>query len=305
MNKALLRKIAAHKFKLLGIVSSILLVISISILATGEKEDPISNIAANLHLNIWDWLALIVAFMSFVVSFMTWHSQNETMKNTAIIGKEELQDKLAGSYHSLIRNVVNLYSLYIKLDQNEWKSYPSEEYMWKMKLTEFDENSISVRLVYGDRFHKIQNLNELIRFFNMHVDAAVLHLKNGTMGLDVKKRDLIGLNAMIWLIASHLSLTMANLFPRNGSRENYTKIRTNIKECLNQWYDGIEKATTSIPIDNYKSLFGDIGNQPFVKNLFNDRSDEKADFIKKISSVIVFHLSKRPDGYDRIPLIEL
>lgn len=305
MYKKLLRKISAHKFKLLGIVSSILLIISVSILATGEKEDPISNIATNLHLNIWDWLALIVAFMSFIVSSMTWYSQNETMKNTAIIGKEELQDKLAGSYHSLIRNVVNLYSLYIKLDQDEWKSYPSEEYMWKIKLTEFDENSISVRLVYGDRFYKIQNLNELIRFFNMHVDAAILHLKNGAIELDVKKRDLTGLNAMIWLIANHLSLTMVNLFPSDNGSENYAKIRTNIKECINQWYNGIDKATASIPLDNYKSMFSDIENHPFVKSLYKDRSDDKADFIMKISSVIAFHLSKRPDGYDRIPLIGL
>lgn len=199
-NKQIIKKVADNKYAIFIMLFCLFIIIAISILSTGDKTDPISNIADNLHLNVWDWLALIVAFLSLVVSVMTWHSQNETRKNTAIVSSAELQDKLSGYYHSIIRNVINLYSLNIKMDLCDWESYPSEDYMWKMELNEIDENSISIRLVYGDRFHKLQNLNELIRFFNFSIDATVAHLKQNNLNKDTRKRDICNLKSMIWLI---------------------------------------------------------------------------------------------------------
>lgn len=301
MKTKILKRIVDNKYVIFIILFCLLIVVAISILSTGDKTDPISNIADNLHLNVWDWLALIVAFLSLVVSVMTWHSQNETRKNTAIVSSEELQDKLSGYYHSLIRNVINLYSLHIKMDLNNWESYPSEDYMWKMKLTEIDENNISIRLVYGDRFHKIQNFNELIRFFNYSIDATIAHLKQDTLNKGVRKRDIYNLKSMVWLISEHLSNTMNSLFPEDKSH-NQNKIRNILTESIGRWYTGI--ASNQNKLDDNGSYFQDIDSQRFLNDIFNENIDLKNKFLANLKSVIHHHLSKRSDGYDRIPLID-
>lgn len=301
MKTKILKRIADNKYVIFIILFCLLIVIAISILSTGDKTDPISNIADNLHLNVWDWLALIVAFLSLVVSVMTWHSQNETRKNTAIVSNEELQDKLSGYYHSLIRNVINLYSLHIKMDLNNWESYPSEDYMWKMKLTEIEENNISIRLVYGDRFHKIQNFNELIRFFNYSIDATIAHLKQDTMNKGVRKRDIYNLKSMIWLISEHLSNTMNSLFPEDKSH-NQNKIRNILTESIGRWYAGV--ASNKNKLDDNGSYFQDIDSQKFINDIFNENADLRNRFLANLKSVILHHLSIRSDGYDRIPLID-
>lgn len=301
MKTKILKRIVDNKYVIFIILFCLLIVIAINILSTGDKTDPISNIADNLHLNVWDWLALIVAFLSLVVSVMTWHSQNETRKNTAIVSSEELQDKLSGYYHSLIRNVINLYSLHIKMDLNNWESYPSEDYMWKMKLTEIDENNISIRLVYGDRFHKIQNFNELIRFFNYSIDATIAHLKQDTLNKGVRKRDIYNLKSMVWLISEHLSNTMNSLFPEDKSH-NQNKIRNILTESIGRWHTGI--ASNQNKLDDNGSYFQDIDSQRFINDIFNENIDLKNRFLANLKSVIYHHLSKRSDGYDRIPLID-
>lgn len=295
------RKTWDGKYTILTVLIVSFVVILIIKFSSGKHDDPIKNIADNLHINGWDWIALIVALFSLVVSVMAWRSQDETRKNTAIVSKKELRDKLAGYYHSVIRNVVNLYSLYIAMELNDWDSYPSEEYMWKMKLTEFDEDKISVRLVYGDRFHKIQNLNELIRFFNLHVDASIVHLKNGNLDMDIRIRDVNNLKSMIWLIAKHLSDTMDQLFPYGKDGKNKIKIKDNLIGSVDLWYGGIDQS--HLPSMKYESFLRDIESKQFIDYIF--KSDEKHDFLHKLKSVIIYHLSKTKDGYDRIPLIKL
>lgn len=187
------------------------------------------------------------------------------------------------------------------MDLNNWESYPSKDYMWKMKLTEIDENNISIRLVYGDRFHKIQSFNELISFFNFSIDATVAHLKQNTLNKDTRKRDIYNLKTMIWLIAEHLSSTMNSLF-QEGINTNKNKIRNTLTESINKWYAGV-RANQHI-LDNVEHYFRDIDNQRFINDIFNDNIVLKDKFLANLKSIILYHLTKRADGFDRIPLID-
>lgn len=295
MNNKKLEKIPTYVYWLL-IITCILFIIGVLMIVYLEL---IRSIAEDLYLSKWDWIALIVAVISLVVALMTWYSQNETRKNTAIVSGELLQNKLTAYYHYVIRNVVNLYSLHMKLELDKWESYPSEDYMWKMKLTEFDEDKISTEVVYKDEFHKIQNLNELIRFFNISVDAVVIHLKNNTLDKDTRVRDIINLKSMTWLIATFLEGTMDSLFPKDNHGRNKEKIREILTQSVHKWNRNVPSDFVSV---NSGLFLPDVENK-FINDVFIGHDESKKTFLKELNTLVRFHLGKRGDGYDRIPLI--
>lgn len=279
------------------IVSAVLTVVLYN-LSQGDKSNAISNIANNLHLIDWDWVAIIIALLSFIVAAMTLHSQNETKKNTSIMSSRELHDNLLRYFDYLIRNIVKLCSLQIKLDNANWNSYPSEEYLWKMKLIELDENNTSIKLLYGDEYHKLQSFNELIRSFNYSIDATIIHLKDITLDKDLRIRDIVNLEAMIWYTSKHLSDIMNYFF----GGECRTKIKRFIMTFIIQFrQDNYAK----IDLDNPKAYYQAINESPFIKEIFNDDEDSKNFFIDNLLFIISCHLSKMKNGYDEIPLITL
>lgn len=295
-----IRSIRRNSFSIIASLFFMVIIIVIVSLSDGEKPDPVSNIADNLHLNIWDWLALVVSFLSFVFSVFTWHSQNETRKNTASMTREELRDMLVGYYHPFMRNVVNLYSLRIKLDETDWTYYPSEDYMWKMKLTEIDEKNISLKLVYGNRFYTLQSLNELIRFFNLNIDATVTHLKDSQISHHDKLRDIVNLTSMIWLIAQNFSVSIEKIFTEEPTGFINSKIRRFVVDSVTRWrvYNDVDDS-----IDY--TVINEIDDCSFIERIFENNNDEKVNFLDKLKIAIIGHLSKSKNGFDRIPLIRI
>lgn len=283
-----------HKYTAIIGLIVITPVIFILWLSYGNETNPASNIAKNLNLNPWDWLTLMIAFISLGVAVLTLFSQNETRKNTAIVSNKQLKDKFSGYYNSLIRNVVSLYPLQIKMNLNNWESYPSEDYMWKMKLSEIEENNISIKLVY-EVYHRIQSFNELVRFYNYSVDATVLHLKKDYLSKDIRKKEIDNLISMIWFISSRLLENMDELFQYDKK-----SIRNIIGSSLYNSIENLHKdliKDQTVPI-NFHSCFQEIKTNPFLNEIF--MGDQRfPDFLNNLTAIISFRLSK--DSITLIP----
>lgn len=254
------------------------------------------GLTSGLNLDRWDWLALIVAAFSLCITVLTWWSQDQTRENTTRLDINDYRDILVGSYYNIVRNTINLYSLSVYMEDKYSDSYPSEEYLQKLKLYLFDVDQIPSQNIPKFYRGQFQRIAELCRYFNMHIDSTQKHLNSKSMPLDIKKRDMDTLRAMHWLLASELMKAIDFICP-NDTDLNGTMVRHKISKVVN----------TFCPNDDYSEIRKTYIGKNDVKFLYKlyDGIDGYDEFLKHINDAINFHLTPNSQGLSKIPVIPL
>lgn len=255
-----------------------------------------SGVAKRLHLDLWDWFALLVAAFSLCFTVLTWWSQDQTRENTTRLSSKDYRDMLVSSYYNIVRNTINLYSLSECLKDKYSCCYPSEEYLQKLKLYLFDANQISSQNIPKHYYGKFQRIAEICHYFNLHIDATQKHLSSGVIGIDIKKRDMESLKSMHWLVASEIMKTINYICP-NEEESNRDLVCGQFIEIARNFSLPAENSDNNS--DDRFYISNDLG---FLTSLFGQNHDA---ILKMLNSAIKSHLGKRPDGYSRIPLIPI
>lgn len=133
----------------------------------------------------WDWLAFVVAVISFVFAAFTWSSQNKTEKNTMQIDDRSQQKILVELTCHLFRNLIVICAVEEKLNGRYDSHYPSEESLLKLKI---DMDAMAFRK-QADNFNVIHELQLLLRNFNSEIDVALVHFRSQQVFDYAKKRD--------------------------------------------------------------------------------------------------------------------
>ncbi len=299
MKKPRISKSPKHLFRI-SIILSLIVLFVVMVVCIYDHVVTNSNVAKKLHLDIWDWFALLVAAFSLLLTTMTWWSQDQTRENTTRLNTEDYRRILVSCYYNIVRNTINLYSLSKCLEGKYSRYYPSEEYLQKMKLYLFDASLIPSQNTPKDYYGNFQRIEELCRYFNYHIDATQKHLSSGFIDIDIKKRDMETLKKMHWLIASEILKTIDFICPNDMDK--------NIKMVRNKFIDNTKRFCSESDqqqeTDKTSSFFNERGII-FLTKLFNTQQDYDT-IINMLISAIESRLREFHDGDNsKIPLIPI
>lgn len=296
-----------NKSKILITVMVMAMVVIVIIVAYVLLNSKNTDIVERLHLNVWDWIAIILSVFSVVLTIMNWWAQDQTRENTARLKSEDFRNILNGGYYAIVRNMINLYSLEVVLQQRNYSVYPSEEYLQKLKLMFLNPYQSMTRNLSHEYAERLSRLYELCLFFNLHIDSTQKHLGTLKIEPDIKNRDMQNLKSMLWFVASELESTIDFIFPAGESNDNVVMVRDYLCEIIDEISGDPTKRITPI-IENYDNIrrmpYIDKDNDFFFRKIFESEKKYYS-FMSKLNGLIHFHLGKKKDGYERIPLIPL
>ncbi|PRY84874.1 hypothetical protein [Mongoliibacter ruber] len=130
------------------------------------------------------FLASIAAIGTFLTAYYIYKDYRQNQINTSF--QESIFKDLLRHYY---RNFIVLHAMKIKLENNSYNSYPSEEHILKFKSLPEDLriNQFTTSTKNYDVLHRFELL---LRNINTEIDVFLEHLKNPNLPLDVKQRDM-------------------------------------------------------------------------------------------------------------------
>ena len=151
----------------------------------------LEEIIRYLRLNIYDWIAvliallsLIIAFSSFYVAFKTLKSQRQTEKNTLPVINLDIQRfQLCDLIRKLLDGHMRLTALWHLLNTYAFKVYPTERIL---RLIKIPQDIIHIEIFYNNYVHYrcMQGLIDMIDDYNISIDILENHLKDSSVDSD-------------------------------------------------------------------------------------------------------------------------
>lgn len=151
----------------------------------------IEEIAEYLQLTVWDWLAVLIALLSFCIACLslfyaikTLKSQRQTEKNTLPIINLDIQRfQLCDLIRKLLDGHMRLTALWHMLNNHAFKVYPTERIL---RLIKIPQDIIHIELFYNNYvyYRCMQGLIDMIDDYNTSIDILENHLKDSSVDGD-------------------------------------------------------------------------------------------------------------------------
>ncbi len=286
-----------------------LIIIALYDVLRHDSNDVIGKMAEKLHLNVWDWMALIVALISLFLTFLNWWAQDRTRKNTSRLEAADFRDILKNLYNNIIRNTIYIYSLSEKLQGCLSEVYPSEEYLLKLKLNLPDLQLLTIQDMEKNNYYRLHCLEELCTNFNIHLDVTQKHLSTAKISEEIKTADMASLKSMHWFLAAEILSTIEIICPDANRHDNREIIRRYLIEIISFFTSGknedAEWVTAYASEHDGRMPYIDRQNVSFFNQIFTPEDTGYQPFIISLNSLIKRHCTDRKDGRSRISLIPL
>lgn len=192
-----------------------------------EQTDTLITTLSNIEQNTqWNFLtdgtsllailSVAISIFSFAVAFLTYSSQRKTelavKEKTSI---DLLSDKpyiqiLKDIIRHLYRNKVCCEAIRVKLEDIDYKGYPSEEHLLKLKVMPRDLHLEKFNNE-EDKYRKLHELDLLLRNYNTEIDVAMEHLKSAGLDVPTKQRDMDTLGFKPGYLTDRIIKLMATL----------------------------------------------------------------------------------------------
>ena len=189
------------------------------------------------------FLAFLVACFSAVYDFRGFRESKRTADNVTRVSLEVQMAQFDDLIRHLYRNLICTMAFTNKiLEKKEHVEYPSEEHLMKLKVLPEDVLHLEK---YNDNNHIYKMMHELkllLRNYDVEIDTAMMHLKDGKISVEVLRNDLDTLTFKpLYLTKRILEITcqMTDLKGRNKSispfknaasiivREHISKLKEN------------------------------------------------------------------------------
>lgn len=158
----------------------------------GQTVERIEGVTEDIEDNTffdWKaWIAWIVGLLALAVAWITYRAQNKTEGNTKKLSQNAQRDLLVDLVRHLYRNYVITYTMRTKMEDIDYRGYPSEEHFLKLKIP---MENLHLDAFYGEdaKYKTMHNLYLNLRNYNEEVDVAMKHLTDRGIGTDTKKED--------------------------------------------------------------------------------------------------------------------
>lgn len=251
---------------------------------------------ANYFSHKGDWIALIIAFFSFVFAVFTWKSQSDTQRNTQGITPQVQKGILVDYGRHNYRNLAVMCAIIHRLEQKYKHGdgeeatealgydlfYPSEDHILKLQT---DDRSIYPEAFDHDEYacselHKFK-LN--IRNGNIEIKAALTHLTDADLDADFKRGDMKKLMDRLDYIMKQTRSTISHLYNQTRAYtafENRARLNEVISNDTHENQEKIDKALKKEKVKQhiyYSGLTttpnGEIRQTDFVRAFFPDEKD--------------------------------
>lgn len=162
------------------------------------------------------FLASIAAIGTFLTAYYIYKDYRQNQINTSF--QESIFKDLLRHYY---RNFIVLHAMKIKLENNSYNSYPSEEHILKFKSLPEDLriNQFTTSTKNYDVLHRFELL---LRNVNTEIDVFLEHLKNQNLPLDVKQRDMKAMAFKFPMISERILEITQTLKVDFNTREKFT-----------------------------------------------------------------------------------
>lgn len=156
----------------------------------------ITDSAKEHGLNEWDWVAISISTISFVISCVTlyfttktYKSQLKTQKNTTpMFSKESQAREFEVIFGTLIGNYARALAIKRKCRQLKYQKYPSEFYLKQMLL---NTDNLHFELFYDNPIvtFDMNRVQSEIATYNNGIDIICKHLADKSISKDVKDKE--------------------------------------------------------------------------------------------------------------------
>lgn len=228
--------------------------------------------------NFYGIVAFIVSLLSLIVSWYTFYSQRKTEGNTKKLSKEMQRKLLNELLRHLYRNLVIVYTMRTKLEEIDFKGFPSEEHFKKLKIP---MENIHLDAFYGndDHFQLMHILYLNLRNYNEEIDVAESHLLNSNLSKETKISDLDTLEFKVSYLTGRIVDTIKKIW---GSSN---EIMNDIRKALQISLEGHTNAEDNIDVEgseNFKHLtVEEIKNTSYSKLYESDELDKFCSFFNE------------------------
>lgn len=174
-----------------------------------------------------DWYNFIFALLAFVVAcfsalydFRGFQESRRTADNVSRVSLDVQMAQFDDLIRHLYRNLVCTIAFTRKvIDNKEHNEYPSEEHLLKLKVLPEDVLHLEK---YNDNniiYKKMHELKLLLRNYDIEIDTAMMHLKDGLISVDVLRNDLDTLTFKpLYLTNKILGITELMIELKGGNR---------------------------------------------------------------------------------------
>ena len=187
-------------------------------------QDFTQTTAENTSFHFWSDGLSLVAIAGLIMTIIAFVAQNRTASNTMKLTRNAQRDLLLDLVRHLYRNFVITYTIQTKLQDIEFKGYPSEEHLIKLKIP---MENIHLEAFYGkNREREYQVMNNLylnFRNYNNEIDVACEHLKNPAIPNEVKLRDFSTLLFKPSYLTERILITLYEIWGQKGVSEDFEK----------------------------------------------------------------------------------
>lgn len=189
------------------------------------------------------FLAFLVACFSAVYDFRGFRESKRTADNVTRVSLEVQMAQFDDLIRHLYRNLICTMAFTNKiLEKKEHVEYPSEEHLMKLKVLPEDVLHLEKYNDNNSIYKMMHEFKLLLRNYDIEIDTAMMHLKDGRISVEVLRNDLDTLTFKpLYLTKRILDITyyMANLKGGNKSispfknaasiivREHISKLKEN------------------------------------------------------------------------------
>ena len=235
----------------------------------------------------YDWWTIGISFFTFIVSafslyysWRTYNSQEKVAQNTQQLNPKTQYRIMIDIVRHLYRNLVVMWAITNKMRLSNYKIYPAEIHLQKAKVP---LDIIHFELYTGldyKQYVKLQNLDLLLRNYNLELDIAAANFAKKNLKPDVKEYYIKTLLFKPGCIADKIFELFVKIYANEFS---YDQIKKDTVEWIieshilnNRSNDYCEKWDKENEFKDY-----DIKDDFFARTLFNDRKDEFFDMLNK------------------------
>lgn len=149
----------------------------------------VEKLAHDGGFDLWDWVAILIAFISLVIAWIMAVWQKRTERNTMKITKEGQIGLLVDYVRHFYTNLVVIVSVNEKLGRRFSTHYPSQEHFRKLTV---DLEVLHPEAFFHskEKYELVHKLLVLVRNYNIEVGVAEEHVCSRDVFAEAKERDI-------------------------------------------------------------------------------------------------------------------
>lgn len=136
-----------------------------------------------------DLVTLSIALATFFVALMTLISQKHTERNTVpLISKESQETEFRILVRFLLKNLVQSVTLWLCLENDKYKSYPSEIHISE-QFVRIDNLHLHLFYQYEGLTSMLSRLSISLNQYNSSIDVIAKHLADSTIPVNIMREE--------------------------------------------------------------------------------------------------------------------